>query len=179
MKNTQLWNIIEKYKKELNALWYDTSDDNMENLINGFIKIANSMMTDEMEKMPNIDFLNFLNQLSPFKNVKIEFIKSDKKIISNLLDENSNTKNLTIKHAIKNINKNQIIDKLSKYIYENKINEFLKYFENENTIKYIVDKKITKKQIKEMLINENILEKFNKWDLTEKETQIIIELLNN
>jgi len=174
MENTSLWNIVEGYKKELKSLWYDTSDENMENLINWFIKIANSMIDDNTRTIPNIDMWSFLLKLSPFK-VKINDLNINNNELFN--DEKSET---TIKFKI-DFSK----ERLNKWIQDIKtennksiINDFFDNLEKWNN-HLIIDRKIKKKTLIKILKDMKLMDKFNKWELTEKENQIIVELLNN
>lgn len=171
MQNIQLWKIVESYREQLKAIWYDINDENFEDYINWFIKIANSMMNEEMEKMPNIDFAKFLQSLSP--NYEMSIIQKPK------FEEVSNKYfNINIKPKFDLKNKDKIYEEISNYLVLSNEDLFWKFLKWENK-KLIIDWKLTKKQIKNMLEKSNILEKFNKWELTEKENQIIIELLKN
>lgn len=157
MYSEEIWMIVFKKRDLLKELWYDVSDENMEILINWFIKIANSMITDNMNKIPNIDMVTFITKLSPYKIT---------------INNENNSKNNINQEDEEIINKGKLI--MSHLV----INETLYKLENWDYDR-LIDEKLTKKDIEKILNSHNLIEKYNKWELNEKENKIIIELLNN
>lgn len=166
MINHNILEIIQKEKKELEEIWYNISDENIEYITNWFINIANSMITEDIREIPNFKNNKLINSLiydiPVFKEAKIEKMRENYKLY-----ENSNNHNDFITNVI---NRNKL------YL-ENKYKKLLELI-GENNNKQIDKKNIIK--IKKILLkNKVLLDKFNKGKLSNIENQIIIKLLKN
>ena len=148
MKNTDVYNLVEERKNELKKVWYDTSDENIDFLINGFIKIANSMLVKDIEKISNFE----LNKIFAEKILYI------KKYIS--LYEDS-----WILYQDEIIN--DYITKWSDLLFKHLTRKEKQWIISTKEIKEIT--KIIKK-------SKGIMNKYNKWQLDSKQEKILIEL---
>lgn len=175
MNNTEIIEIIESKKNNLKKIWYNVSDTNFEKLTNWFISIANSMVDENMNKIPNIkitdsfnlsyefisraifDFNRVYNKLIRKKDVSAEDFKSERYnpfwyVFPKNDDTNTELENKRIINNCK-----FLIHQLD----DHKIRNFWGHIEG----------------IKEYIIkNNNILDSFNKWELTQVEEQMIMKL---
>lgn len=162
MNNAEIYNIIIENKEQLKRVGYIFDEDNIENILNWFIKIATSMLSDG-QRIANKDIRNFLLSLSPYK---VEISKIDYETTPTCIDFN-NTSNNNQKYIFNNIE-----ESLNEFV----LTDFYDNLENWNK-KLIIRKNIQGKVVEKQLKDLNLLDKFNKWELTEKENQIIIKLL--
>ena len=175
MRNTDIYNLVEEKKSELKKLWYNTSAENMEDLINWFIKIANSMMTDEMEKIDNIElntiiFNNIDNdEINLFKPIDIKFNKGLNSENNNIEscedDEYSESKNRLFEM-------NKKLDLFNQNITNDEILKFIKKEDSRLTL----SKKDIANLVKILKKKKQILKEFNEWKLSKIQEDLLIEL---
>ncbi len=178
MEDIYISNLIEEYKKELEDIWYKITDENIETIILWFIQISNAMLEGEIQKIENAQFKEFILSSSPIwlKFIKPEnildqlvnnlWIKSDKKLRVNYLLEVTDDFNQIVQNKLQLLNKEQNLFKVLENIT-------IKSNLSESILKHI-----SKDDIKNFLESSNMMEKFNKWMLTEKENKLIINFLN-
>lgn len=159
MDNYEIWNLIQEYQKELENLWYDMSEDNLENIINWFISISNSILPDWIERKRNVELNNI--------------------IVSNLYDNLVEIYKIsidwepTIKFEEKEYKSKYwvLLDIAEKENHNNLLNDL----ENTNKISKIRILKV----INDIKNNKGIIDLFHRWLLTKEQEQLLAKIWFN
>ncbi len=164
--NDEVEKIIDNKKDKLINLWYNLEkDEDFDYVVDWFIDIANSMLSNDTDKKPNITIGNIMRTYMEFeyrfsshfweeneKNTMAKLYWRDYK--SEIWYEFRDTEDDFETRHIKMIN--------NKY-------RFFLYLAKKETLRNFWEYDY----IKEKLINDNnLIEKFNKWELTKLEEEI-------
>ena len=172
MDNKEIIELIEERKVKLKKIWYKVQDENFEELVNWFISIANSMMTENMNKIPNMEVSKSFHQNADFYE-RVNF-------------DISRCYNNMIKNNIKDLNSKKFNPLWYEFENPNDTNEEAEIKETNNNYKFLLsqlDKHYLRdfwwhiESVKEKILwNKDIIESFNKWDLTKLEEEMLIIL---